>query len=284
MSAGRRDFERAAGVLLALDVRQVDDRLGIGGVLDRGAPDDRLRGPTRPEVGHQLGQRPASGSPRSRRPARPRRRRRPARRRSACRAPGPARPSAGRPGGGAACRPATARPGRRPCGRRRRSARTPAARRWRSADRRRAGLAHLGRRQIDGDPARREEQPAVPDGRPHSFAGLLHGRVRQPHDGQLDDPLTSDIDFDLDELPVQADDGAGPDLCQHRAINLLAIRRLSRRRLPTEVSVCPTVTPRSRGAPYKLEGVARCLPYQATPRRPNGAGIHARRHEVPGNE
>ena len=44
----------------------------------------------------------------------------------------------------------------------------------------RADLAYLGRRQVDGDPLRREVEPNVADGGAHAVAALAHGWIRKP--------------------------------------------------------------------------------------------------------
>ena len=49
---------------------------------------------------------------------------------------------------------------------------------------RRPLLAHIGRRQVDGDASRRELVVRVDDGRAHALAALLHGRIGQTHDGE----------------------------------------------------------------------------------------------------
>ena len=44
----------------------------------------------------------------------------------------------------------------------------------------------------------------------------------KPDDVELHQALASDVDFDLDKLAFQADDGAGPDLRQHRTLLCLS--------------------------------------------------------------
>ena len=46
-------------------------------------------------------------------------------------------------------------------------------------------LAHLGRRQVDGEPSLRKRHPAVADRRTHAVARLLHGRRRQAHEKEV---------------------------------------------------------------------------------------------------
>ena len=58
MRAGRRHLQGATGVLLAFDVGEVDDRLGIARVLDGDAAGQRLQLQFALEVGDQLRQGP----------------------------------------------------------------------------------------------------------------------------------------------------------------------------------------------------------------------------------
>ena len=68
--------------------------------------------------------------------------------------------------------------------------------------------------QVDRDTAHRELTSRVPDGGAHTFAGLLHGGVRQPDDREGGQP-GGDIYFDLDDHAVEADDRARLALGQH---------------------------------------------------------------------
>jgi hypothetical protein len=80
---------------------------------------------------------------------------------------------------------------------------------------RRPRLAHLGRRQVHRDPSWREDHRAISHRCADSLPSFLNGGVGQPDDRQPRDSLTGDVDFDLHELALQANDGAGPDLSQH---------------------------------------------------------------------
>src|SRR5215207_3004910 len=57
--------------------------------------------------------------------------------------------------------------------------------------------------------------------------------VLHSNDGQFGDALMGDVNFNLDQLTVQADHGASPDLGQHRALHS------RRRRLHNEVHGVP---------------------------------------------
>ena len=77
-----------------------------------------------------------------------------------------------------------------------------------------AGFFQVGRRQVDGDAAHGELAAAVADGGAHPLFGLLHGGIGQPHDVKSGQPRR-DVGFGLDNLPVQAQNGAGLCGSQH---------------------------------------------------------------------
>jgi hypothetical protein len=205
-------------VLLALDVGQVDDRLGVGHVLDGDAAGQGRERELALEVGDELGQRldgndvdavdeGGFGSVDGRDED------------------GPDPPIAGQAdhrqdplevAQGAVQRELAEEDDLRGVsgdllGRQQNADRDREIVRW-------PGLADLGGGEVHGDAAGRKDQTAISDGGADALARLLDGSVRQPDDVELHEPLPGDVDFDLDELALQAHDGAGPDLRQHRAL------------------------------------------------------------------
>lgn len=78
-------------------------------------------------------------------------------------------------------------------------------------------LAQVRRRQVDDRPVQREMQPVVADRRAHAFAGLLHRRVRQPHNREERHAGERHVDLDMHDLGVDAGDGTGSNAGEHRA-------------------------------------------------------------------
>ena len=79
---------------------------------------------------------------------------------------------------------------------------------------RRAGLALLGRREVDRDPARRMDEPRVPDRASDPLARLLERGVREPDDREPRQP-SGDVHLDADDPAVEADDGCGQEGREH---------------------------------------------------------------------
>ena len=61
-------------------------------------------------------------------------------------------------------------------------------------------------------------EPAVPHRRPHPFAGLLHGRVRQPDNRGARQLPAGDVHLHLEQLPIETDYRAVQNGCKHRRI------------------------------------------------------------------
>ena len=91
---------------------------------------------------------------------------------------------------------------------------------------RRAGLAHVGRREVDGDAVRRELEPGIADGTAHAVAALAHARVGQA-DHRESRQAERHIDLDVDGRGVDAKQRGGPQTCEHRASNANAAARRS---------------------------------------------------------
>ena len=81
---------------------------------------------------------------------------------------------------------------------------------------RRAGLALVGRREVDRDPARRMDEAGVAQGAADPFARLLERGVGQPDDREPGQP-GRDIDLDPDEPAIEAVERRGWDDGQHAA-------------------------------------------------------------------
>ncbi len=73
-----------------------------------------------------------------------------------------------------------------------------------------AGLADVGGRQVDGQSLAGKVEAAVDDGGPHPLAGFLHGRVREPDDGQTKEPARG-VDLDVDRGRVKPKNRATGD-------------------------------------------------------------------------
>ena len=100
---------------------------------------------------------------------------------------------------------------------------------------RRAGLAQVGRREVDRDPPRRMDETGVPECAAHALAGLLEGGVGQPDDGEPGQP-GRDVDLDADQPAVEADEGGGRDDGQHTARLRVDAHPAVNRGLPRSVS------------------------------------------------
>ncbi len=79
---------------------------------------------------------------------------------------------------------------------------------------RRAGLAHVGRRQVDRDAMRRKLEAGVPDRAPDAVAALADARVGQP-DHREAGQAERDVDFDVDGAGVDPEEGGGPEAGEH---------------------------------------------------------------------
>ena len=79
---------------------------------------------------------------------------------------------------------------------------------------RRARLAHVGRRQVDGDAVRRKLEAGVPDRRAHAVAALAHGRVGQPDHREVGQPERH-VHFDVHRIGVDAEDGGAAQAGEH---------------------------------------------------------------------
>ena len=86
----------------------------------------------------------------------------------------------------------------------------------------RAGLADVGRREIDRHPPVREPRPGVPQRRAHPLLRLLDRRVGQPHDRQPRLALP-DIDLDLHQQPIEPDRRATQHRGEHIRLPAIAI-------------------------------------------------------------
>ena len=232
MSAGEGDLERPSRLELAANLGEVRDpwpvqrppaagrpgHLRVSGARRSSTRGAAMRSPRRGRRPGRAPRRPRASrrrAPRSRRPAAPRRRPSPGRRPAGARA-APAPPTIGR------------MPGHRPdlaAERQLADQRDPAgaapnllrAEQDPHRDReieRRAGLAQVGRREVDGDPARRMDEAGVPERAADAFAGLLERGVREADDRE---PGQSggDVDLDADHPPVEADERRGGDDREH---------------------------------------------------------------------
>ena len=79
---------------------------------------------------------------------------------------------------------------------------------------RRAGLAHVGRRQVDRDAVRRKLEAGVADRAPDAVAALAHAGVRQA-DHREDRQAERHVDFDVDGAGLDAEDGGGAKAREH---------------------------------------------------------------------
>ncbi len=83
---------------------------------------------------------------------------------------------------------------------------------------RRAGLADVGRRQVDGYAVRRKLEAGVADRAAHAVAALAHARVGQA-DHLKRRQAERDVDFDLHQAGLDPEDGGGPDAGEHRLLS-----------------------------------------------------------------
>ena len=79
-----------------------------------------------------------------------------------------------------------------------------------------AALAHVGRRQVDGDSARGKLEPGMLHGAANPIAALPYRRVREADDRERRE-TSGHVDFDIDERCVDSDDGRRPQLSKHAA-------------------------------------------------------------------
>ena len=215
MPAGRRDFERAAREQLTADVGEIGAECGqvgrVGQVAVRRALDGSARSARAPPR-----RATTPRAPPGRRQSPPRWRSPPA---AACR-PCPSRRAATAIGStprvawtdpssdsspsstrSAICRRSTT-PGRR-----------EDAERDRQIERG-AGLAHVGRRQVDGDPVRRKLEAGVANRDLHTLAALADARVRQA-DHRERRQAERDVDLDVNRAGLHAEDRGRPQAGQH---------------------------------------------------------------------
>jgi site-specific DNA recombinase len=80
---------------------------------------------------------------------------------------------------------------------------------------RRAGLAEVGRGQVDGDPSRRVDEARVADRTPDALARLLESRVGQADDREAGQAWR-DVDLDPDDPAVEADERGREQGREHR--------------------------------------------------------------------
>jgi hypothetical protein len=75
-------------------------------------------------------------------------------------------------------------------------------------------FAYISRREIDRDTPDGKVQARILDGGFDALAALFHRRVWQPDDGKAGESR-GDIGFDLDDIGIDPQHGAGEDLGQH---------------------------------------------------------------------
>ena len=239
--AGEGDLEGPARLRLSPDLGEVRDggasrtlaagRSSPGVVartLDELDPARRCRDPARSACPDQLDsstQRLHAEHVHARRPGAPPRRRSPRRRPGGCRAAASAATIGSTPGTERTSPPSDSSPI---------SADPPAARpqlfraeqdpdRDREVERR-AGLAQVGRREVDRDPPRRVDEAGVAERAADPLPGLLEGRVGEADDGEAGQSRR-DVDLDPDEPPIEAVERRGRNDGQHAP-------QASRRRSP----------------------------------------------------
>ena len=77
-------------------------------------------------------------------------------------------------------------------------------------------LAKLGRREIDGDPPRREVQFRCGDPRPDTLTGFLASTVGQPDDREARQAVAN-VRLDVDPTRLEADERMRDRACKHAA-------------------------------------------------------------------
>ena len=121
-----------------------------------------------------------------------------------------------------------------------------------------ARLSQVGRGEVDGDAMRRKFEAAVADGAANAVAALAHARVGQS-DEMEPGKSERDVDLDLDDGGVDAEDGGGANAGEH------AVGACKRR--------CP---PQSRAKPRPVVGWLRISRSRAAARIAESATASAR--------
>jgi hypothetical protein len=93
---------------------------------------------------------------------------------------------------------------------------------------RRAFLAHVCRRKVDGNAPRRKHEPRVGQRRGNTLAALLHRAGGEPDDRELREPL-GDVDLDGDIVGIDAEDRGGSHGGEHGG------KKARRRRSPASI-------------------------------------------------
>jgi len=77
-------------------------------------------------------------------------------------------------------------------------------------------LAYVGRREVDGDAAKRKHEAGVGQGGTDALSPFLHRPVRQSDRGERGQAV-ADVHLDIDRIRVDAQDGGRTDACEHGA-------------------------------------------------------------------
>jgi len=77
-----------------------------------------------------------------------------------------------------------------------------------------AVLPHVGRGQVDRDPLERKGEPRVEERRVDPLPALLDRSMREPDRGHRREAV-SDVDLDVHQVGVDAEDGGGTDPGKH---------------------------------------------------------------------
>jgi hypothetical protein len=68
----------------------------------------------------------------------------------------------------------------------------------------RPGLANVGRREVDQQPARRIGKPRVENGSPHAFSRFAQSAIREANDGKARGPGRA-VGFDAHDIALDAE-------------------------------------------------------------------------------
>src|SRR5260370_2623666 len=79
----------------------------------------------------------------------------------------------------------------------------------------RSFFLHIGRREIDGDVARRKPESAVVQRRANARIGLAHGGIGKTDEGESRFRRLSGVDFDGDAYRVDPEGRGRPNFCEH---------------------------------------------------------------------
>ena len=79
---------------------------------------------------------------------------------------------------------------------------------------RRAGFAHVGRRQVDGDAVLGKLEARIADGAAHPVPALAHAGIGQADHREVRQ-AERHVDFDVDRTGFDAEDGGGPQAGEH---------------------------------------------------------------------